>query len=177
MYMLVMESRPPEPSQLGNLIILFGVLLSLGVFLSFGVKQHLHGGYDFRVEGSLISLVILFFSILTGILFKNQIIGNNTNYQKVSSALTDSDKEWVKKALEKTEIANKTESEPKVIVVKQEVPATTTAQNDDLKNKQESPKLQNPYDIMQNPYYAYPPQDYYYGDEYEDDWEDEYEDE
>ena len=27
MYMLVMESRPPEPSQLGNLIILFGVLL------------------------------------------------------------------------------------------------------------------------------------------------------
>jgi len=177
MYMLVMESRPPEPSQLGNLIILFGVLLSLGVFLSFGVKQHLHGGYDFRVEGSLISLVILFFSILTGILFKNQIIGNNTNYQKVSSALTDSDKEWVKKALEKTEIANKTESEPKVIVVKQEVPATTTAQNDDLKKKQESPKLQNPYDIMQNPYYAYPPQDYYYGDEYEDDWEDEYEDE
>ena len=31
--------------------------------------------------------------------------------------------------------------------------------------------------MMQNPYYAYPPQDYYYGDEYEDDWEDEYEDE
>ena len=57
------------------------------------------------------------------------------------------------------------------------MPVTTIAQNDDSKKKQESPKPQNPYDIMQNPYYAYPPQDYYYGDEYEDDWEDEYEDE
>jgi len=41
--------------------------------------------------------------------------------------------------------------------------------------------MHSPYDMMQNPYYAYPPQDYYYGDEYEDeyedDWEDEYEDE
>ncbi len=175
MYMLVMESSPPEPSQLGNLIILFGILLSLGVFLSFGVKQHLHGGYDFRVEGSLISLIILFFSILTGILFRNQIIGTTENYQKASSALTDSDREWVKKALEKTENSNKTESDPKVIVVKQEAPEPT--QNNDAKNKQQSSNVQNPYDMMQNPYYTYPPQDYYYGDEYEDDWEDEYEDE
>ena len=175
MYMLVMESRPPEPSQLGNLIIFFGVLLSLGVFLSFGVTQHLHGGYDFRVEGSLISLVILFFSILTGILFRNQIIGSKTNYQKYSSGLTDSDREWVKKALEKTENPNKRESDPKVIVVKQEAPAP--AQNTIKEKNQEAPSLHNPYDMMQNPYYAYPPQDYYYGDEYEDDWEDEYEDE
>tara|TARA_B100001996_G_C18643203_1_gene586404 strand:+ start:556 stop:1218 length:663 start_codon:yes stop_codon:yes gene_type:complete len=175
MYMLVMESRPPEPSQLGNLIILFGILLSIGVFLSFGVKQHLHGGYDFRVEGSLISLVILFFSILTGILFRNQIIGATSNYQKASSSLTDSDREWVKKALEKTESSNKAESEPKVIVVKQEAPAVV--QKNDVENKKEASTIQSPYDMMQNPYYAYPPQDYYYGDEYEDDWEDEYEDE
>ena len=143
--------------------------------MSFGVKQHLHGGYDFRVEGSLISLIILFFSILTGILFRNQIIGTTENYQKASSALTDSDREWVKKALEKTENSNKTESDPKVIVVKQEAPEPT--QNNDANNKQQPSTVQNPYDMMQNPYYAYPPQDYYYGDEYEDDWEDEYEDE
>jgi hypothetical protein len=35
--------------------------------------------------------------------------------------------------------------------------------------------------MMNNPYYAYPPPGYYYGDEYdneyEEDWEDEYDDE
>ena len=37
MYMLVMESHMPQ--EMGNMIMLFGVLLSLGIFFGFGVSQ------------------------------------------------------------------------------------------------------------------------------------------
>ena len=37
LYMLVMESHMPE--QMGNMIILFGVMLSLGIFFGFGITQ------------------------------------------------------------------------------------------------------------------------------------------
>ena len=49
--MVVMESSPP--SNLGNLIIFFGVLLSVGVFMGFGVSQNMWGGVEFVSEGSL----------------------------------------------------------------------------------------------------------------------------
>ena len=67
LYMVIMESSPP--SNLGNLIIFFGLLLSIGVFMGFGITQNMWGGIEFVSEGSLFSLVILFFSILTGMLF------------------------------------------------------------------------------------------------------------
>ena len=70
LYMVVMESSPP--SNLGNLIIFFGILLSIGIFMGFGVSQNMWGGIEFVSEGSLFALVILFFSILTGMLFRGQ---------------------------------------------------------------------------------------------------------
>ena len=69
-YMLVMESHMPH--EMGNMIMLFGVLLSLGIFFSFGITQNMWGGFEFQPEGSKFSLVILFFAILTGLNFRNQ---------------------------------------------------------------------------------------------------------
>ena len=54
-YMLVMESSPPP--NLGNLIMLFGTLLSLGILMSFGVVQNIWGGIEFQTEGALLALV------------------------------------------------------------------------------------------------------------------------
>ena len=70
LYMLVMESH--MPGEMGNMIILFGILLSLGIFFGFGVQQNMWGGFEFQTEGSIFSLVILFFSVLTGLNFRNQ---------------------------------------------------------------------------------------------------------
>ena len=37
--------------------------------MGFGVSQNMWGGVEFVSEGSLFALVILFFSVLTGMLF------------------------------------------------------------------------------------------------------------
>ena len=55
-YMLVMDSRVPK--EMGNMIMLFGTLLSLGIFFGFGVSQHIHGGFALKPEGSIFSLII-----------------------------------------------------------------------------------------------------------------------
>ncbi|MBH08825.1 MAG: hypothetical protein CMG74_00450 [Candidatus Marinimicrobia bacterium] len=173
-YMMIMESPLPEPSQLGNLIIFFGVLLTLGIFMAFGVTQNMFGGFEFQTEGSLVSLIILFFSILTGMLFRNQIIGNATT-SELNAGLTDADRKWVKKALEENLDSDNKKDEPKVIVVKQETPDKEIIQDKKEKDTQSSPPNWS-YGSTNNPYYAYPPHGYYYGDEYEDEYGDEYED-
>ena len=178
-YMLIMESPLPAPSQLGNLIIFFGVLLTLGIFMAFGVTQNMFGGFEFRTEGSLVALIILFFSILTGMLFRNQIIGGSTTTQPAAE-LTDSDREWVKKALEENVESENGKTEPKVIVIKQEISEKEVVQENKKEEKPETASS-DPSGMMNNPYYAYPPPGYYYGeeydDEYEEDWEDENDDE
>tara|TARA_S200000501_G_scaffold25072_2_gene21746 strand:+ start:43480 stop:44151 length:672 start_codon:yes stop_codon:yes gene_type:complete len=173
-YMLIMESSPPSPSQLGNLIIFFGILLTIGIFMAFGIDRNMFGGYIFKTEGSLVSLIILFFSILTGMLFRNQVIGRTIS-TKLSSGLTESDREWVKKALEGNVNSHEDKVPPKVIVVKQESSSNETASiNNKEKEKPKNLTEPNP-SIMNNPYYAYPPPQYYYEEQYEDeDWDDEY---
>jgi len=176
-YMMIMESPLPEPSQLGNLIIFFGILLTLGIFMAFGITQNMFGGFEFQTEGSLVALIILFFSILTGMLFRNQIIGRSTTTEP-NSGLTDADRKWVKKALEDNVETGNEKNEPKVIVVKQEASENETKQDEKEPNQEKI--YSDPYGAMNNPYYAYPPPGYYYGDEedYEDDWDDdEYEEE
>ena len=114
LYMVVMESSPP--SNLGNLIIFFGMLLSVGVFMGFGVTQNIWGGIEFVSEGSLFALVVFFFSILTGLLFRNQPVvqtaGSNNN-------LTDQEKQWIQNALNENNVKSDI-NDSKVIVVKQE---------------------------------------------------------
>ena len=163
-YMLVMESSPP--SNLGNLIMLFGMLLSLGIFMGFGIAQNMWGGIEFQTEGSLFALVILFFSILTGMLFRNQPFA-----QPVTSVgnLTEREKKWVQKALKQSD-KQADDVEPKVIVMKQE-PVEKDLETEDSSANEETTPYNNPY------MYAYPPE-YYYDNEYdEDDYDDDDEDE
>ncbi len=174
LYMLVMEAHMPK--QMGNMIILFGIMLSLGIFLGFGVDQHLHGGFMLQIEGLVFSLVILFFAVLTGLNFRNQQTSLVTS--KIGGGgLSDDDRKLVMNAINKAQSSGKdnVNEEPKIIVVKQD-DHTVNKKN----NVQQLPSSQTPYDpylMTNNPYFSYPP-DYYYGDddddeyEYEDDWDD-----
>ena len=175
LYMLVMESTIPK--QMGNMIMLFGVMLSVGIFLGFGISQNLWGGFEFKPEGSLLSLVILFFAVLTGLNFRNQQLVLRSSNPNTDS-LSEDDRKFVLSAIDKVKNSNQTNQaiDPKVIVVKQETPS----KKEELEKKEEiSPT--NPYDpylMANNPYFSYPPE---YYDEYEDDdewddYDDEYED-
>ena len=150
LYILVVEST--TPALMGNILILFIVLLSLGVFLNYGLSQNMFGGYELKSEGSLIALLVLFFGGLIGMVFREYI-----SVTPVSSLSTE-ELALVNNALKKSENIDQTKTDPKVIVVKQETPKDDEDDEDDE------------WDYSQM--YAYPP-DYYEDDEYEDD---EYED-
>ena len=59
------------------------------------------GGFEFQTEGSIFSLVILFFAVLTGLNFRNQqssaLVSNNV----ASGGLSDEDRELVMNAIDK----------------------------------------------------------------------------
>ena len=174
LYMLVMESNMPQ--QMGNMILLFGILLSIGIFFGFGVKQNMFGGFEFQPEGSIFALVILFFAVLTGLNFRNQ--ASSTIAQAGSSGLSDSDRDLVMDAIKQSQESTEVSDEPRVIVVKQEATPEVAVEE----KKEEEPNPYDPYNMANNPYIAYPP-DYYYDDDEEDeedeedDWDDEDEDE
>ena len=144
LYMKIMEISVPDV--FGNIIMVFGVLLAVGVFLVYGTKQNMFGGVELHEEGVVFALLVLFFSILTGMLFnRNDGLGKNL--------LTGEEKELVNKAIKESD----NEVSPRVIVVKQEA-----------EQKEES--SDQPDDFT--PYYAYPPEYDYYDDYYEDEEED-----
>ncbi len=143
-YMKIMEV--PVPDIFGNIIIAFGGLLAVGVFLVYGTKPNMFGGIEIQDEGAVFALLVLFFSILTGMLFnRNDGLGKNL--------LTGEEKELVNKAIKESD----NEVSPRVIVVKQE------AEQKEEKNNQPD---------EYTPYYAYPPEYDYYDDYYEDEEED-----
>lgn len=158
-YMAVMESAPPTVT--GNVIILFGFLLSLAVFLNYGWEQNMFGGFMFRADGSVLALILLFFSILLGVVYRRY---ETAGGKKEEVVLSENELAAVKEALAKEKEGAGSTAEPKVIVVKQE-PA---------KEPEQEPEEEYDYDY--NAAYAYPP-DYYYDDEDEYEEEEEYEDE
>ena len=169
LYMLVMESNMPQ--QMGNMILLFGILLSIGIFFGFGITQNMFGGFEFQPEGSIFALVILFFAVLTGLNFRNQ--ASSTVAPAGGSGLSDSDRDLVMDAIKQSQESTETSDEPRVIVVKQEAtPEVITEEK-----KEEEPNPYDPYNMVNNPYFAYPPDYYYDDDEEEDDWDEEDEDE
>jgi hypothetical protein len=153
LYIIVVEST--TPALMGNILILFVVLLSLGVFLNYGLSQNMFGGYELKSDGSLIALLVLFFGGLIGMVFREYILATP------ASSLSTEDLALVNRALKKSENIDQTKSDPKVIVVKQETPKVEV---------EEEGEDDEEWDYSQM--YAYPP-DYYEDDEYEDD---EYED-
>ena len=168
LYMLVMESNMPQ--QMGNMILLFGILLSIGIFFGFGVTQNMFGGFEFQPEGSIFALVILFFAVLTGLNFRNQ--ASSTVAAAGASGLSDSDRDLVMDAIKQSQESTEASDEPRVIVVKQEATPEVAVEE----KKEEEPNPYAPYNMANNPYFAYPP-DYYYDDDEEDeedeDWDDE----
>ena len=164
LYMLVMESNMPQ--QMGNMILLFGILLSIGIFFGFGVTQNMFGGFEFQPEGSIFALVILFFAVLTGLNFRNQ--ASSTVAPAGASGLSDSDRDLVMDAIKQSQESTETSDEPRVIVVKQEATPEVAVEE----KKEEEPNPYDPYNIANNPYFAYPP-DYYYEEDEEDEDDDE----
>ena len=151
LYILVVEST--TPALMGNILILFVVLLSLAIFLNYGLSQNIFGGYELKSDGSLIALLVLFFGGLIAMVFREYISA------APASSLSSEDLALVNRALKKSENIGQTKSDPKVIVVKQEM--SKEEEDEDSEEEWDYPQM-----------YAYPP-DYYDDDEYEDD---EYED-
>jgi len=170
LYMLVMESHIPR--EMGNMIMLFGVMLSLGIFFGFGIQQNMWGGFDLKPEGAIFSLIILFFSVLTGLNFRNQ----NKNIQSSPSSisgLSEEDRNLVMDAINQNKQNKETTvNDPKVIIVKQEQAAAENQLNlNDATTNQLNPI--SPYGVSNNPYFAYPAD--YYDDDYDEYEDDEYE--
>ena len=172
LYMLVMESNMPQ--QMGNMILLFGILLSIGIFFGFGITQNMFGGFEFQPEGSIFALVILFFAVLTGLNFRNQ--ASSKVAPAGASGLSDSDRDLVMDAIKQSQEPTEASDEPRVIVVKQEATPEVAVEE----KKEEEPNPYAPYNMANNPYFAYPP-DYYYDDDEDDeedeDWDEEDDDE
>ena len=167
LYMLVMESNMPQ--QMGNMILLFGILLSIGIFFGFGITQNMFGGFEFQPEGSIFALVILFFAVLTGLNFRNQ--ASSTVAPAGGSGLSDSDRDLVMDAIKQSQESTEASDDPRVIVVKQEATPEVAVEE----KKEEEPNPYDPYNMANNPYFVYPP-DYYYDDDEEDEEDEEDED-
>jgi hypothetical protein len=149
LYLAVMDTAAPDT--MGNFIILFGVLLALAVFMNFGWEQNIWGGIEFKAEGSVLALVVLFFATLSGVLYRQRLTA-------VQPQLTSSEQELVDKAL-------RGEEDPRVIIVKQEMEDDNTEEEED-----------DDYEEYKEYDYAYP---YYFDEdnEYEYSYENDEEDE
>ncbi len=160
LYMIIMGSHIPD--QMGNMIMLFGIMLSIGIFMGFGVNQNMWGGIEFNTEGSIFALIILFFSVLTGLSFRNQ-----SNQVLPVNNLTESDKDLVMNAIKQTKGEAETSNDPRIIVIQKE-----------SEEKDNRPDQDDSYNMMNNPYFSYH-QDYYEDDDEDDDeeWDDEDDDE
>lgn len=55
--------------QTGAILIIFGVLLFSAVFMAYGVEQDIWGGYRLNSDGVILSLIILFFAVMPGLIF------------------------------------------------------------------------------------------------------------
>ena len=56
--------------QLGSILILFGLMLSIPVFLLFAVEQDMWGGYHIKPDGATLALVMLFLTIAPGMILR-----------------------------------------------------------------------------------------------------------
>ena len=86
LYSAIMQTNMPNVT--GNIIILFGVLLSIAVFLSFGITRNMFGGYELVPEGGAGSAILLLIIVLVGILFKNNSTLPAKKIQPVSDDLS-----------------------------------------------------------------------------------------
>ena len=147
LYLAVMDTAAPDT--MGNFIILFGVLLALAVFMNFGWEQNIWGGIEFKAEGSVLALVVLFFATLSGVLYRQRLTA-------VQPQLTSSEQELVDKAL-------RGEEDPRVIIVKQEMEDNNTEEEEEDEDYEEYKEYDYAY-----PYYFDEDDEYIYEEDEED---------
>ncbi len=70
LYSSVMDAEMPDVT--GNIIVLFGFLLSTAFFLNYGLTKNMFGGYEINLEGVAISSTLLFLIVLVGISFRQR---------------------------------------------------------------------------------------------------------
>ena len=70
LYSSVMDAEMPDVT--GNIIVLFGFLLSTAFFLNYGLTRNMFGGYEVNLEGAAISSTLLFLVVLVGISFRQR---------------------------------------------------------------------------------------------------------
>ena len=64
--------RAKMPDITGNIVMLYGIMLSLAFFLNYGFDVNMFGGYEIQVEGAVGAVVVLFFTVLLGSLYNNR---------------------------------------------------------------------------------------------------------
>ena len=60
------------PDITGNVVILFGSLLSVAFFLNYGLVTNMFGGFSLNLEGIAVAAILLFFSVLLGVSLKRR---------------------------------------------------------------------------------------------------------
>jgi len=89
MYSLIMESAMPDIT--GNVVILFGALLSVAFFLNYGLVTNMFGGFSLNLEGAAVSAILLFFSVLLGVSLRGRPVvvldQSRTNGPAISPAV------------------------------------------------------------------------------------------
>lgn len=140
--------RAKMPDFTGNIVMLYGAMLSLAFFLNYGLTINMFGGYEAQVEGAVGAVMILFFTILLGSLF------NSKSELKLEK-------------LEGSSLENKVIPQEEEVVDYANQPAQARVDNedayDDYDYDYDYDELEDTYDDMED-YYS----EYEYDEEYED---------
>ena len=140
-YSAVMNTKMPDVT--GNIVIVFGVMLSLAFFMNYGLLTSMFGGFEIKLEGVVGSVLILFFTVLMGVLF------NNANTDHTSQDISTPQSPTV---------------QPKIVT--QPVESSDESDNEDYEYDYDEYDGFGDYDNVEDL------EDYYYGDEYEEEYED-----
>ena len=140
--------RAKMPDFTGNIVMLYGAMLSLAFFLNYGLTINMFGGYEAQVEGAVGAVMILFFTILLGSLF------NSKSELKLEK-------------LEGSSLENKVIPQEEEVVDYANQPAQARADNEEAYDgydyDYDYDELEDTYDDMED-YYS----EYEYDEEYED---------
>ena len=136
--------RAKMPDFTGNIVMLYGAMLSLAFFLNYGLTINMFGGYEAQVEGAVGAVMILFFTILLGSLF------NSKSELKLEK-------------LEGSSLENKVIPQEEEVVDYANQPAQARVDNEDAYDDYDYDELEDTYDNMED-YYS----EYEYDEEYED---------
>jgi len=140
-YSAVMNTKMPDVT--GNIVIVFGIMLSLAFFMNYGLLTSMFGGFEIKLEGVVGSVLILFFTVLMGVLF------NNANTDHTSQDISTPQSPTV---------------QPKIVT--QPVESSDESDNEDYEYDYDEYDGFGDYDNVEDL------EDYYYGDEYEEEYED-----